>query len=189
MNRNPNDDEVEEAEERAAKPESEPADADPVESVESAKSAESGESEATTSPVSVNELTDELGRISFTQDVLHEIVHHAIQGIEGLGEVRERGSGFVGIFGGRSKGIDVDMNDDGLRVRMNVTVSYGKPIHEVAREIQREIKQELERMTGLDVQSVDIYVQNVKAHQEAEQAHSEASDRLDEAESPDDEPA
>ncbi len=140
-------------------------------------------------PVSVNELTDELGRITFTEDVLREIVHHAISGIEGLGEIRERGGGFVGIFGGRNKGIDVEMSDDGLRVRMNVTVSYGKPIHEVAREIQEEIKQELERMTGLDVQSVDIYVQNVQAHEQSEQTPAEEPDRLGDAEDPDDERA
>ena len=128
------------------------------------------------SPVPVNELTDELGRITFTEDVLQEIVHHAISGIEGLGEIRERGGGFVGIFGGRNKGIDVEMNEDGLRVRMNVTVSYGKPIHEVAREVQTEIKDELERMTGLDVTSVDIYVQNVQAHQEDDEAADDAPD-------------
>lgn len=165
MNWNPDEEETEERTQRA--------EAEPVDT-------ETAESESPPEPVSVNELTDELGRISFTQDVLHEIVHHAIKDIEGLGEVRDRGGGFVGIFGGRSKGIDVDMNDDGLRVRMNVTVSYGKPIHEVAREIQQEIKQELERMTGLDVTGVDIFVQNVKAHQEAEQAASGASGRLDE---------
>ena len=128
------------------------------------------------SPMSVNELADDLGRITFTEDVLREIVHHAISGIEGLGEIRERGGGFVGIFGGRNKGIDVEMDEDGLRVRMNVTVSYGKPIHEVAREIQGEIKQELERMTGLDVTSVDIYVQNVQSHQEAEPAEPDEND-------------
>ena len=148
MNWNPNEEEAEERTQQA--------------------DAEASTPESTPSrPMSVNELTDELGRITFTEDVLREIVHHAISGIEGLGEIRERGGGFVGIFGGRTKGIDVEMNDDGLRVRMNVTVSYGKPIHEVAREIQQEIKQELERMTGLDVTSVDIYVQNVQPHEEA----------------------
>jgi len=186
MNWNPNDEETETQTEEQAEDQAE-AQARQTDVDEQERTDES--TEASSQSVSVNELTDELGRISFTQDVLHEIVHHAIKGIEGLGEVRDRGGGFVGIFGGRSKGIDVEMNDDGLRVRMNVTVSYGKPIHEVAREIQHEIKQELERMTGLDVQSVDIYVQNVKAHEEAEQAHSEAPDRLDEAESPDDERA
>lgn len=148
MNWNPND---EETEDQTQQPETEP---------------ETAESSGSSVPMSVNELTDELGRITFTEDVLREIVHHAISGIEGLGEIRERGGGFVGIFGGRTKGIDVEMNDDGLRVRMNVTVSYGKPIHEVAREIQEQIKGELERMTGLDVTSVDIYVQNVQAHED-----------------------
>lgn len=174
MNWNPNEEETEEqAEEQTG--------VDEQEAPES--------TEASSHPVSVNELTDELGRITFTEDVLREIVHHAISGIEGLGEIRERGGGFVGIFGGRNKGIDVEMNDDGLRVRMNVTVSYGKPIHEVAREIQEEIKEELERMTGLDVQSVDIYVQNVQAHEAPEETAAEQPDRLGDAEDPDDERA
>jgi len=174
MNWNPNEEETEE--------QAQPTDIDEQETTD-------GSAEASAQPVSVNELTDELGRITFTEDVLREIVHHAISDIEGLGEIRERGGGFVGIFGGRNKGIDVEMNDDGLRVRMNVTVSYGKPIHEVAREIQQEIKQELERMTGLDVQSVDIYVQNVQAHDKAEETAEGELDSSSDTEDPDEERA
>lgn len=109
-----------------------------------------------------NEIVDELGRITFTEEVLSALVHHAISDIEGLGEVKGKLSGIVAIFGGRQKGIDVRVSEDGLKVKMSVTVGYGKPIHEVARQIQKQIKGELERMTGLQVAGVDIYVQDVQ---------------------------
>lgn len=116
----------------------------------------------------VNELVGELGTITFTEGVLSALVHQAVSGIEGLGEVKGKLTDIVSVFGGRQKGIQVDLQEDGLKVTMNVAVRYGKPIHEVARQIQRRIKEELERMTGLTVTGVDIYVQDVQTETAAE---------------------
>jgi len=118
----------------------------------------------------VNALVSELGTITFTEGVLSAIVHQAVSGIEGLGEVKGKLTDIVSIFGGRQKGIHIDLKEDGLKVTMNVAVRYGKPIHEVARQIQRRIKEELERMTGLKVRGVDIFVQDVQTAEERPQA-------------------
>lgn len=110
----------------------------------------------------VNELVDELGRITFTEGVLGALVHQAVSGIEGLGEVKGKLTDIVSVLGGRQKGIQIELGEDGIHVTMNISVRYGRPIHEVAREIQRQIKREVEEMTGLRVAGVDIYVQDIQ---------------------------
>lgn len=111
---------------------------------------------------SVNELEGDFGKITFTENVIRAIVHHAVEGIEGLGAVKGRLTDIVSIFGGRQKGIQIELGGEGIKVSMNVAVSYGKPIQEVARRIQETIKEELEQMTGLHVSGVDIFVQDVQ---------------------------
>ena len=110
----------------------------------------------------INELVSDLGTITFTEGVLTALVHQALSDVEGLGEVKGKLADIVGIFGGRQKGIQVELNPDGVHVTLNITVRYGKPIHEVARTIQKRVKEEVERMTGLSVSRVDIYVQDIQ---------------------------
>ena len=110
----------------------------------------------------INELVSDLGTITFTEGVLTALVHQALSDVEGLGEVKGKLADIVGIFGGRQKGIQVELNPDGVHVTLNITVRYGKPIHEVARTIQKRVKEEVERMTGLSVSGVDIYVQDIQ---------------------------
>jgi len=110
----------------------------------------------------INELVSDLGTITFTEGVLTALVHQALSEVEGLGEVKGKLADIVGIFGGRQKGIQVELRPDGVQVTLNITVRYGKPIHEVARTIQRRVKEEVERMTGLSVSGVDIYVQDIQ---------------------------
>ena len=109
----------------------------------------------------INELVSDLGTITFTEGVLMALVHQAISQVEGLGEVKGKLSDIVGIFGGRQKGIQVEFHPNGVHVGLSITVRYGKPIHEVARTLQRRVKEEVERMTGLLVSGVDIYVQDI----------------------------
>ena len=125
-------------------------------------------------PRKVNELVDELGKITFTEQVLSALVHQAVSEIEGLGEVKGKITDIVSVFGGRQKGVQVELQPDGIKVTMNITVRYGKPIHEVARQIQRRIKEEVENMTGLTVAGVDIYVQDIQPPEEPTPADEEA---------------
>lgn len=125
-------------------------------------------------PRKVNELVDELGKITFTEQVLSALVHQAVSEIEGLGEVKGKITDIVSVFGGRQKGVHVELQPDGIKVTMNITVRYGKPIHEVARQIQRRIKAEVESMTGLKVTGVDIYVQDIQSPEEPTPSEEEA---------------
>lgn len=123
---------------------------------------ETAETSALQEGRAINELISDWGRITFTEGVLTALVHQALSEVEGLGEVKGKLSDIVGIFGGRQKGIQVELAPDGIHVSLSITVRYGKPIHEVARTIQKRVKEEVERMTGLAVSGVDIYVQDIQ---------------------------
>ena len=75
------------------------------------------------------------------------------------------------------KGIRVvfDENDDNtVSITCYPVISYGKIIPEVAWEIQERVKSDVEKFTGLDVESVDVYVCGVRElPQEEEQQEVE----------------
>ncbi|MDO4393266.1 MAG: Asp23/Gls24 family envelope stress response protein [Bacillota bacterium] len=61
-----------------------------------------------------------------------------------------------------SKGIKASQNDDGITIDANIVVDYGTRIPELAWEIQENIRDEVEEMTGNKVLAVNINVQGVK---------------------------
>ena len=44
---------------------------------------------------------------------------------------------------------------------MNVAVEYGKKIMDLVSQVQENVKKTVEAMTGLQVESVNIFVQNI----------------------------
>lgn len=130
----------------------------------------------------INEWVSEWGTVTFTEGVLTALVHQALSDVEGLGEVKGKLTDLVGLFGGRQKGIQVALNPDGVHVTLSITVRYGKPIHEVARTIQKRVKEEVERMTGLSVSGVDIYVQDIQPPEPPAPVPEEAPEEPEEPE-------
>ena len=63
------------------------------------------------------------------------------------------------------KGVRVvfdDTDDNTVSITVYPVISYGKIIPEVAWLIQEKVKHDVERFTGLSVESVDVYVCGVK---------------------------
>ena len=55
-----------------------------------------------------------------------------------------------------------DTDDNAVSITVYPVISYGKIIPEVAWLIQEKVKHDVERFTGLAVESVDVYVCGVK---------------------------
>ncbi len=106
----------------------------------------------------------ESGQINIAEEVIANIASIAAAEVEGLAGVKQGGmADIVGIFGGKQKGVEVRLNDEGqVQVSLKVTVAYGHPIHEVARRIQEKVTADINTMTGLDVRGVDVYVKDLK---------------------------
>ena len=60
-----------------------------------------------------------------------------------------------------AKGIKVEIEDEKVKIDVNIIVEYGSRIPDVAFEIQNRVKKSVENMTGLKVEEVNVHVQGV----------------------------
>ena len=73
-----------------------------------------------------------------------------------------------GVIGKKSndRGIRIEVTDEGVKIEMNVIMEYGVRIPHVAWQVQNEVRQAVEQMTGKGVKAVQVIVQGVKMPQE-----------------------
>lgn len=65
------------------------------------------------------------------------------------------------VNGSLAKGITVSMADGQIRIEMKVAVTYGSKIHEVCKQLQQKVKENVEHLTGLFVEEVNIRVETL----------------------------
>lgn len=101
------------------------------------------------------------GTIKISDEVLETIASVAIAEIKG---VSSTGSGFVDGIAKRftkkplTTGIKANVSETNASVDINIVVNYGVRIPEVAWEVQDAVKKEIELMTGLAVDKVNVRV-------------------------------
>ena len=76
-----------------------------------------------------------------------------------FGAIRERIPGSTGPSFGQ--GVGVEVGEAEAAIDLDIVVEYGVGIVELGRSIQRNVKQAVERMTGLRVVEVNIAVDDV----------------------------
>jgi uncharacterized alkaline shock family protein YloU len=111
--------------------------------------------------------TDSYGSIKIAEDVIAACVREAVL----------RTQGVYDLFGGfqdtlsqnilgkelKFKGIKIADGEDGVVIDIQIIVDYGVKIPEVAWDLQRRVKNELEEMTDAAVRAVNVIVQGVRA--------------------------
>ena len=71
---------------------------------------------------------------------------------------------------------------------ITITVEYGSPVPDVARNIQENVKKAIETMSGLDVRNVDVHVTGIsfereqRANAELDEQHRKMLEQTEEAE-------
>jgi len=106
----------------------------------------------------------ETGMIRISDDVVATIAGLAAldtPGIAGMsGGISE---GLAKRLSGKNvqKGVTVEVGQVEAAVHLRVIVQYGLPIHNVCRELQLNVKEAVENMTGLNVVRVDVKVEGV----------------------------
>lgn len=120
------------------------------------------------------ETEEEVGNIKISTDVISTIAGVAAAEING---VRCMYSTFAGgiaeMFGSKKsagKGVKVEMEDSGVVIDLYIVVDYGVRIPELAWEIQENVKNNVETMTGMSVEKVNIHVEGVSFEKEADQS-------------------
>ena len=111
------------------------------------------------------EIKTENEGIKISNDVVAVIAGVAVsevQGVSGMaGGLQE---GITEVLSGKknlAKGIKVDIEEEKVKIDVNIIVEYGSRIPDVAFEIQNRVKKSVEGMTGLKVEEVNVHVQGV----------------------------
>ncbi|HEY2278729.1 MAG TPA: Asp23/Gls24 family envelope stress response protein [Streptosporangiaceae bacterium] len=110
------------------------------------------------------------GQITVAETVVQKIAGKACREIAGVhamgttgtrafGAVRERIPGSSGP--NVAQGVGVEVGEKEAAIDLEIVVDYGVAIAELGRSIQRNVKQSVERMTGLHVVEVNIAVDDV----------------------------
>ncbi|HMO49740.1 MAG TPA: Asp23/Gls24 family envelope stress response protein [Kiritimatiellia bacterium] len=114
----------------------------------------------------------ELGSVHIHNNVIATIARLAAIKVPGVSEMS---GGIVDDLAGiiRSKksgdrGIRVTFEDSGVVIEIHVILDYGVRIPHVAWQLQTEVRQAVEQMTGKHVKAVQVVVQGVKLPTDAE---------------------
>lgn len=114
------------------------------------------------------------GRTSIADGVVAKIAGMAAREVDGIhalggglartmGAVRER------VPGGRAsvtRGVKVEVGERQSAVDLELVVEYGVPIRDVAGDVRGNVIEAVERMTGLEVVEVNIFVNDVHLPEE-----------------------
>jgi uncharacterized alkaline shock family protein YloU len=122
------------------------------------------------SPATRDRLATNDGQISVAEGVVQKIAGKACREIAGVhamgtsgtrafGSIRERIPGSSGPSFGQ--GVGVEVGETEAAIDLDIVVEYGVSIAELGRSIQRNVKQTVERMTGLRVVEVNVAVDDV----------------------------
>lgn len=118
------------------------------------------------------------GSVGISKDVVTAIAGIAISEIDGIANLRAGDSAFR-RGEGMKRYVDTTIEGDAVTVTVRITVLYGNPIHKVAKQVQTRIKAEIEKMTGLRVDAVNVDVQRLL---EAEEAAEEGEEECESSE-------
>lgn len=115
---------------------------------------------------------ESLGDVRIADEVVAIIAGISAMDVDGV--VSMAGSGgslqkeIISRLGNKvlSKGVKIHMEEGRVRADLSVVLDYGCSIPEVTAAIQEKVKNEIETMTGLEVEAVNVQVADVKLEEE-----------------------
>ena len=139
------------------------------------------------SPATKERLATDEGKISVAQSVVQKIAGVACREVSGVhamgvsttrafGAIRERIPGSSGP--NIAQGVGVEVGETEAAIDLDIVVEYGVGIADLGRSIQRNVKQAVERMTGLDVVEVNVNVDDVYLPDDGDDDQQDAPSRV-----------
>lgn len=99
--------------------------------------------------------------LELSQDVLYGIAQLALDTVKGVRPITPPTRVGEFLTGRRAKGIHITREDDRVDVSLTVAVTYGERIPQVAKEVQRAVREAVGSMTGLTVRTVEVFIEAV----------------------------
>ena len=107
----------------------------------------------------------DLGAIKIHKDVIASITSLASLEVEGVKKIGgDLKASIYELFGKKEqKGIsvEVDRNDE-VRINVPLVVKYGFNVTDIARNVQENVQQSMEKMTNLSIKEININVQRIE---------------------------
>ena len=113
------------------------------------------------------EVKNKYGKIDITNDVIAQIVGEATiecYGIVGMASRHQIRDGLTDILRKENfaRGVIVRNIGEETHIDMYVIIGYGTKVSEVAYQVQSKVKYTLQKTVGLNVKSINIFVQGVR---------------------------
>lgn len=108
-----------------------------------------------------------LGNIVIQNDVISQIAGYSATkcfGVKGM-TMRSLTDGFFHLLKkeSQSKGVAIfEREQGGIDIELHIACQHGVNIHEVCRNVINEVRYNVELMTNIDVNNIEIYVETVK---------------------------
>ena len=116
------------------------------------------------------------GSIHISEEAVATIVRMAADQVEGIAHAPlSMASGFTEKLGKKNpaKGVKVELEGNEAKIALYIYVDYGVKIPKLAMDLQKEVRQSVQVMTGLQVKEVNIYVQGISFEKENERENQE----------------
>lgn len=116
-------------------------------------------------------LREQLGEIRIDNNVVGTIAAIASQDIEGIVCMGGKLS-FREMLGKKDieKGVKVEIEGGRANIDMEVKIVFGRNMYEAAHELQRKVKDNVERMTGLTVENVNVKINGIIINEKKEKS-------------------
>lgn len=116
-----------------------------------------------------NYIATENGNIRISEEVISVISAIAAKEIEGLSSMGGTLLENIGDFITKKipgKGVKVEFGEKGAVIDIHISVNFGVNIREVSLSIQEHVKAAVESMSGLGVDTVNVFVDGVDIEKE-----------------------
>ncbi|KAB3532081.1 Asp23/Gls24 family envelope stress response protein [Alkaliphilus serpentinus] len=90
------------------------------------------------------------GRYTISDRVIRELIFYASNKAIGIKKITD---------------IDIKSDATGIIIDIELIAVYGNPIMGILREVQKQVKYEVEEMTSLNIHAVNVYVKNLFIHE------------------------
>ncbi len=116
------------------------------------------------------ETTHEMDQVQIADDVIAVIAEIAALEVKGIVATASHKGDFVQAISGKKKpkGVKIEVGENEVLIDIAVIVKYGVKIQKACLEVQQKVKNSVETMTGLNVQSVNVHVVGVQFDKEQE---------------------
>lgn len=117
------------------------------------------------------------GTLSFSNDVVANVAGIAVQSVDGVTGVSQNlGESISGIINKNDakKGIRISIDDNKVTIGVGIIVKYGGSLQDIAKNVQNEVKNSVEKMTGAEVAAVNVVVAGLTLPEKDQEEESDA---------------